>query len=127
MRFARWVFLLAGGSGVAMMLALYFMEEKLGHDYPPAVNHPELYYGFVGVTLAWQFMFLLIAWDPICFRLAMLPALLEKATYVGAILGLLAWGRVAHSMITFAAMDSTWFVLFALAFWQTKPARTFTE
>src|SRR5262245_10394127 len=119
MRFTRWVFLLAGGSGVVMMFALYFMEERLGRDYPPAVNHPELYYGFVGVTLAWQFMFLLIAWDPNRFRLAILPALLEKASYVGAILGLVAWGRVANSMLAFAAMDATWFVLFALSYWRT--------
>ena len=86
MRFARWVFLITGSSGVVTILALYFIQEKLGRDYPPEVNYPELYYGFVGVTLAWQFMFLLIAWDPKRFRLVMLPALMEKENYVGAIL-----------------------------------------
>src|SRR5262249_17453677 len=104
MRFARWVFLLVGVSGTIMMLPLYFMEEKLGRDFPPAVNHPELYYGFIGVTLAWQFMFLLIARDPIRYRSAMVPALFEKASYVGALLALFARNRVPGEMLAFAAM-----------------------
>ena len=120
MRLARWVFLLAGVSGAIMMLPLYFMEEKLGRDLPPTVNHPELYYGFIGVTLAWQFMFLVIARDPIRYRSAMLPALFEKASYAGALLALFARNRVPDEMLAFAAMDATWFVLFAIAYWRTN-------
>jgi hypothetical protein len=58
-RLAKWVFLLAGVSGVLMVAPLYFLEGRMGEDYPPPINHPEYYYGFLGVTLAWQFMFLL--------------------------------------------------------------------
>jgi hypothetical protein len=47
-------FLLAGMSGIIMVLPAYILEEQFGRDYPPPVNHPELYYGFVGVTLPWQ-------------------------------------------------------------------------
>jgi len=43
----------------------YFLEEQFGRDHPPPVNHPELYYGFFGVTLSWQLMFLVIGSDPI--------------------------------------------------------------
>src|SRR5262245_14669374 len=121
MRFARWVFLLAGVTGILMMLPLYFMEERLGRDFPPPVNHPELYYGFIGVTLAWQFMFLVIARDPIRYRSAMLAALFEKASYVGALLSLLSRNRVPSAMLSFAAMDATWFLLFAIAYWRTNP------
>jgi hypothetical protein len=39
MRFAKWVFLLAGASGVAMVLPAYFLEERFGRDFPPPVNH----------------------------------------------------------------------------------------
>ena len=94
MRFAKWVFLLAGISGIVVVAPLYFLEEQVGRDYPPPINHPEFFYGFAGVTLAWQFMFLVIASDPVRFRLAMLPAVLEKAGFVVAICVLYAMGRV---------------------------------
>ena len=40
MRFAKWVFLLAGVSGVLMVAPLYFLEGRMGQDYPPPINHP---------------------------------------------------------------------------------------
>ena len=80
MRFARWVFLLAGVSGVLIVAPMY-LEGRFFEQYPPATNRPEFYYGFAGVTLAWQFLFLVIASDPIRYRLAMLPAMLEKAGF----------------------------------------------
>src|SRR5438552_14583954 len=85
MRLAKWVFRVAGISGVLMVLPPYFLEEQFGRDQPPPINHPELYYGFVGVTLSWQFLFLVIGSDPIRFRPAMLPSLLEKASFAVAI------------------------------------------
>src|SRR5262249_47353478 len=94
MRFAKWVFLVAGVSGILMVAPLYFREQGMGEDYPPAINHPEYYYGFAGVTLAWQFLFLVIASDPPRYRPAMLPALLEKASFALAIPVLYALGRV---------------------------------
>ena len=116
MRFARWVFLLAGVCGIVIMAPMYFLEERLGQDNPPAITHPEIYYGFVGVTLAWQLMFLVIAFDPVRFRLAMLPAVFEKASFVVAILVLCVLGRVTGSVIGFAVLDAVWMVLFTVAF-----------
>ena len=121
MRFARWVFLLAGVSGVLMIAPMYFLESQVGHEQPPPVNHPEFYYGFAGVTLAWQFMFLVIGADPIRYRLAMLPALIEKASFVIAVVVLFALERVPAVLLGFAAMDGTWFVLFATAYLRTRP------
>jgi hypothetical protein len=53
MRFARWVFLLSGVSGILLVTPPYFLERQTGEDYAPPVTHPEYYYGFLGVTLAW--------------------------------------------------------------------------
>src|SRR5947209_2744569 len=50
MRFARWVFLLAGLYGLATVTPHYFLESRIGREYPPAVTHPAFYYGFVGVA-----------------------------------------------------------------------------
>jgi hypothetical protein len=95
MRFAKWVFLLAGISGVLMLVPPFFLEERFGQDHPPPINHPELYYGFFGVGLSWQFMFLVIGSDPIRFRRAMIPAMMEKASFAIAIPILYVLGRVS--------------------------------
>jgi hypothetical protein len=120
MRFAKWVFLLSGFSGVAMVAPLYF-EDRFFADYPPAINRPEFYYGFAGLCLAWQVMFIVIGFDPVRYRMAMLPAVLEKASFAGAIPVLYAFERVPAVWIRFAAMDATWMVLFVVAFlWTPK-------
>ena len=41
MRFARWVFLLAGVSGALLVVPPYFLERRAGEDYPPPVTHPD--------------------------------------------------------------------------------------
>src|SRR5262249_46316554 len=107
MRFARWVFLLAGASGILMVAPLYF-EERFFADFPPPINHPEIFYGFTGVTLAWQVMFLVIGADPMRYRPAMLPAMLEKASFAAAVPLLSAAGRVPAVWLAFAAIDGAW-------------------
>jgi len=119
MHFAKWVFRLAGIIGLLMIIPPYFLEKQFGQDHPPPVNHPEFYYGFFGVTLAWQLMFLVIASDPIRYRPAMLPAIVEKASFPIAIVVLYAFERVPASNVAFASIDATWLVLFIVAFWKT--------
>src|SRR5689334_9359370 len=125
MRFARWVFLLAGASGVLIIAPLY-LEGRFFEQYPPAINRPEFYYGFAGVTLAWQLMFLVIAADPVRYRLVMLPAMVEKAGFAFVVPVLYAQQRVEAMWLGAAAMDGTWLVLFVVAYLLTPkepPAR----
>jgi hypothetical protein len=65
MRFARIAYGVAAANGFLTLTPLYFMVGKIGHDAPPSVTHPEFHYGFVGVALLWQMVFVLIARDPI--------------------------------------------------------------
>ena len=123
MRFAKWVFMLAGVSGVLMVAPLY-LEERFFQDYPPAINRPEFYDGFAGVCLAWQVMFLVIASDPVRYRTAVLPAMLEKASFAVTIPVLVAAGRVPGVWVGFASMDATWLVLFAVAYLRTPKGQT---
>jgi hypothetical protein len=118
MRLAKWVFLAAGVSGMVMTLSLY-LEDRFFRDYPPATNRPEFYYGFAGVTLAWQALFLVIGSDPVRYRLAMLPAMLEKASFALAIPILYAADRVTAVWLGLAAVDATWLVLFGVAYLRT--------
>jgi len=125
MRFAKWVFLLAGITGVLMVIPPYFLEKQFGRDNPPTVNHPEFYYGFFGVTLSWQLMFLVVGSDPVRFRRAMLPAMVEKASFAVAIPILYVLERVTVTWVGFTAMDATWLVLFIIAYLRTpKEAAT---
>ena len=64
MRFARIVFSIAGVYGLAVVVPMYFLEDRIGREQPPSITHPEFYYGFAGITLAWQLVFLVLASDP---------------------------------------------------------------
>jgi hypothetical protein len=74
MWFASIVFLIAGVWGMLVLTPLYFMFDFVGRQYPPPVTHPDFYYGFIGVALAWQAAFLVIARDPVRLRPMMVPA-----------------------------------------------------
>ncbi len=119
MRFARWVFLIAGIYGLILTFPLYFYESQLARNFPPAITHPEYFYGFVGVTLAWQLLFLILSRDPVRYRLMMLPAILEKATYGIATIVLYLQQRAGSFVLFFGLIDLLLGVLFIIAFWST--------
>ena len=121
-RFARRVFLIAGIYGVLVVLPQYSLEARIGRDSPPPITHPEYFYGFIGVALAWQVAFLLIARDVQRYRLLMLPAILEKVTFGVAAVLLYANGRVSGSLVGGGIVDLILALLFALAFWATRAA-----
>ena len=120
MVFARWVFRLAGVYGLVVLLPQYFLEGRIGRDYPPPVTHPEHFYGFLGVAVAWQVAFLVVAQDPVRYRLLMLPAVLEKAAFGIAAPVLFAQQRVHAAVLTFGLIDLLWGILFLAAFRRTR-------
>jgi len=117
MQFARRVFQIAGIYGLLVMPPLYFLEAHIGREQPPAITHPEYFYGFVGLGVVWQFVFLLISRDPIRFRPMMLMSILEKLSFGLAAPILYALGRVPVEVFAMASVDLLFSVLFAFA-WQ---------
>src|SRR4051812_15655536 len=101
MTFSRWLFRLAGIYGLFMLLPQYFLEQRLGRDFPPPINHPEYFYGFVGVAIAWQLAFLVIGQDPARYRLFMLPAVVEKFSFGIAAIVLFLLGRIPDIVLAF--------------------------
>lgn len=118
--FARRVFLWAGIYGIAVLVPQYFMEARINRDFPPPITHPEHFYGFIGVALAWQFAFLTIARDVVRYRLLMVPAMLEKAGFGGAVLVLYAIGRVDLFVLAPALVDLGLAGAFFAAFRSTR-------
>jgi hypothetical protein len=120
MRFAKLVFLIAGIYGLIVITPQYFLEAKTGRDFPPPINHPEFYYGFLGVTLAWQVLFLMLSKDPVRYRPLMIPAMLEKAGFPIAIAVLYAQHRVSGVMLGLALIDVALGLLFIASYLKTK-------
>jgi|SRR6185312_71160 len=120
MKFARIVFNVAGIYGLIALLPQYFLESRIGQSSPPAITHPEYFYGFAGVGIAWQIVFLIIGSDPLRFRPLMLAALVEKFPFVISSVLLIANGRTAITFAVPVAIDFILGVLFLIAFIKTK-------
>jgi hypothetical protein len=118
--FARRVFWWAGIYGLIVLLPQYFMEGRINRDFPPPITHPEHFYGFVGVALAWQFVFLTIARDPVRYRPLMLVAILEKLSFGFAALVLFWLGRITLVVLAPALVDLALATAFAMAYRSTR-------
>ena len=106
----------AGFCGLLVLAPQYFLEAKTGRDFPPPITHPEFYYGFIGVTLAWQVLFLLLSTDQTRYRTLIIPAALEKAGCVIAAAVLFLQHRVASLMLGHATIDLVLGILFIAAY-----------
>ena len=123
MKFAKIVFFLAGIWGVALLTPLYFLFDLIGKQDPPPITHPAFYYGFVGLGLAWQVAFFIIARDPVRFRPIMIPSILEKLGYGCAVVALYLQGRMHPQDLAFGIVDLVFVALFAQAFVLTRAPR----
>ena len=121
-RFARRVYTVAGIYGLVVMLPQYFLEDRIGRDTPPAITHPEHFYGFIGVTIAWQIAFLVIGREPQRLRALMPVTVLEKLAFAVPVAMLWAKGRVAGSVLPFAGIDLLLGALFLVSYIRTKVA-----
>jgi hypothetical protein len=119
MQFARRVFLGAGIYGLLVLTPMYFLEKQIGEQTPPPITHPDYFYGFIGLALVWNLLFLLIGSNPIKYRTLMLFAVLEKLSYGGLVPILYALGRAPFSVLVVGAMDLVWLVLFAISYGKT--------
>jgi hypothetical protein len=119
MRFARWVFLIAGVYGLITVAPQYFMEGTIARMTGP-ITHPEYFYGFVGVVVAFQLVFLIIARDPVRLRPIMPACVVEKLSFGIAAWALYAAQRVRTDIVLFATIDLVLGVLFVVAWLRTR-------
>lgn len=117
--FARRVFLIAAIYGLVVLPLHYFAEGFIGAHHPPAITHPEFFYGFLGVAIAWQVAFLIIAQDPVRYRLMMLPGILEKLGFGVAAVVLFSLKRLDAPMLIAGCGDLVFAALFIAAFRST--------
>jgi hypothetical protein len=115
MNFARRVFQVAGIYGIVVLVPQYFMEKQVGRDFPPPITHPEHFYGFIGVALAWQVLFFVIARDPVRYRGAIWPAILEKLAFGLAAIVLFTQDRLPALILGAGIIDLVFAALFFLS------------
>jgi hypothetical protein len=123
MRFAKIVFFVAGSYGLLILAPIYFLENTIGRQTPPAITHPEYFYGFLGLGLAWQVLFLVLSRDPVRYRAMILPSILEKVAYGMALLVLFSQRRLPLSAFAIGSVDWIFAFLFLAAYFTTKPGR----
>lgn len=121
----KWIsrlFLFAGLYGIAALLPNYFLEDRLATMFPPSMTHPENFYTFIGVALAFQWVFLIISTDVQRYRSLMLPAAAEKLVFFVTIMVFFMQERVAVLATVPAMIDLLLGILFLFAFMKTPPA-----
>ena len=119
MIFARRVFTFGGIWGLAILITHAFLEGRVGRDHPPAITHPEYFYGFVGIGIVWQIAFLVISRDPVRYRPLMLVAVMEKASFFIATVTLYSLGRLHLEMLGAGVLDMMLGALFFVAYLRT--------
>lgn len=114
--FARRVFKVAGIYGLLVLVPQYLMETGVLAGARLQLTRPSDFYGFIGVALVWQFVFLLIAADPPRYHALIPLAVLEKLVFAIPVLALFAAGRVEGVVLAFGMIDLALACLFLMSF-----------
>ena len=120
MRFSRFVFIAAGVWGIVVLVPLFFLVDISGRHYDVPTSYPQFFYGFVGIALAWQLVFLVIGSDPARFRVLMIPAIVEKCGFIIPTTILYRQGRISALDASAAVPDLILGLLFIAAFMRTR-------
>ena len=122
MKFAKWVYRTAGIYGLLVLAPLLFLEHTVSQTSPPAITHPEYYYGFAITGVAWQVAFLVISNDPQRFRPLMPVTWLEKTWGLIAIM-LYLQNRISLQVLTLGLIDLLFAAFFVSAYFTTTQIR----
>ena len=122
MKFAKWVYRIAGIYGLLLFVPLLFLEQVVSQTSLPAITHPEYYYGFAITGLAWQVAFLVMSTDPQHFRNVMPVTWLEKSYGLVTVL-LYIENRISSQVLVLGLIDLLLGALFVYAYLTTTQNR----
>ena len=120
MKVTKIVFGIAAIYGFVLLIPLYFLMNTIGRKSPPLITHPQFYCGFVGVTLLWQCIFVLIALDPLRFQAIIPIAVLEKVACTVPVLILYLMDKVQLNILGTALADPIFAILFLAAYFRVS-------
>lgn len=117
--FAKRVFQVAAGWGF-FILTLAYGAYLLGIEGATIdTDRPELVHGFFLVTLAFQVVFLIIASDPVRFRMFMLASMIEKLPFTLVSILLFTNGQAPMAAAVLGLIDGALGLLFMIAYFVT--------
>jgi len=117
-KIVRWTFTLAAIYGIPIFAAWFFHTPKMVGR--ASSQQPEIYYGFAGLGLAWQAVFLLIAGDPRRYRpLMLIAAIGEKFLFAGILVVLLLQHLARAHWIPPAVIEFAFGIAFLIAYFMT--------
>jgi hypothetical protein len=122
MKFAKWVYRIAGIYGLLVLAPLLFLEHVVSQTLPPAITHPEYYYGFAITGVAWQVAFIVISSDPQRFRPLMPVTGLEKSWGLIAVVLYIA-NRISLQVLALGLIDLLLAAFFVSAYIITTQSR----
>ena len=122
MKFAKWVYRIAGIYGLVVLTPLLFLERLVSQTSPPAITHPEYYYGFAILGVAWQIAFLVMGNDPQRFRPLMPVTWFEKSWGPIAVV-LYIKNRISSQVLALGLIDLLFGALFLGAYFTTTQIR----
>lgn len=114
--FATRVFQGAGLYGLLLLIPLYGAYLAGVPQMTVSTSHPHFVHGFYLVAIAWQFAFLMIATDPVRYRVLMLAAMLEKFPFTIATLMLYSTGDAEWPVMGAGVIDGLLGLLFAASY-----------
>jgi hypothetical protein len=120
MKKARWIFRLAAIYGLVVLLPLYFLEQHLGRETPPALTHVEYFYGFIGAAGVMQLIYWLVSTDPVRFCPVIPIAVLAKLSFVVPAVLLAGHARLSGAPLALAAIDLGLAAAFSVAYRTVK-------
>jgi hypothetical protein len=120
MKTARWIFRLAAIYGLAALLPLYFLEQRIGRETPPALTHLEYFYGFIGAAGVMQLIYWLVSTDPVRFRPVIRIAVLAKLSFVVPAVLLAMYAGLSGAPLALAAVDLCLAMAFSVAYCTVK-------
>lgn len=116
MKFAKLVFLIGGILGLLSTVPLFFNESVIA----PELKHPEFYYGFIGINLMWQVLYIYISTNPLRFRPIMVVSFFVKILGVISVFWLIRIGRTDIWWYRIIFFDFLFAILFLLSFGLTR-------
>jgi hypothetical protein len=122
-KFAKYVFIIAGVWGIAVLTPFYWLVDVTGRRYAPPMEYPHFFWGFFAITMAWQFAFLVIGSNPVRFRPLMVPSMFEKFSYVVTLVVLYNQARISAADFQAAMPDLLLGSLFVVAFVKTRVSK----
>jgi hypothetical protein len=115
-KFAKYTFLVAGIYGILALAPQYFLLERNSSDFPPPITHLEYYYGFIGIALVFQIIFLMISANPVKYRPLVGVSILEKLSFAIPVAILFFQNKVSSAIFAAGMIDLFLGMFFLISF-----------